>query len=89
MAHRASADGERPCLTLLSQLTGERARIANVTGCFATYRGNLPVMPWSANREGRGPAWSNSLFEDDAKFGLGLALAVDSTSSRHALCCCE
>jgi pyruvate-ferredoxin/flavodoxin oxidoreductase len=69
--------GETPYLKLLSQLFGDRAQIANATGCSSIYGGNLPVTPWSANAEGRGPAWSNSLFEDNAEFGLGFRLAAD------------
>jgi pyruvate-ferredoxin/flavodoxin oxidoreductase len=69
--------GETPYLKLLSQLFGDRAQIANATGCSSIYGGNLPVTPWSKNREGRGPAWSNSLFEDNAEFGLGFRLAAD------------
>jgi pyruvate-ferredoxin/flavodoxin oxidoreductase len=69
--------GETPYLKLLSQLFGDRLQIANATGCSSIYGGNLPVTPWSANREGRGPAWSNSLFEDNAEFGLGYRLAAD------------
>ena len=56
--------GETPYLRLLSQLFGDRLQIANATGCSSIYGGNLPITPWGANREGRGPAWSNSLFED-------------------------
>jgi pyruvate-ferredoxin/flavodoxin oxidoreductase len=69
--------GETPYLKLLSQLFGDRAQIANATGCSSIYGGNLPVTPWSKNQEGRGPAWSNSLFEDNAEFGLGFRLAAD------------
>lgn len=69
--------GETPYLTLLSRLFGDRLQIANATGCSSIYGGNLPATPWSVNAEGRGPAWSNSLFEDDAEFGLGFRLAVD------------
>jgi pyruvate-ferredoxin/flavodoxin oxidoreductase len=69
--------GETPYIKLLSQLFGDRAQIANATGCSSIYGGNLPVTPWSTNREGRGPAWSNSLFEDNAEFGLGFRLAAD------------
>ena len=69
--------GETPYLKLLSQLFGDRLQIANATGCSSIYGGNLPVTPWSKNREGRGPAWSNSLFEDNAEFGLGYRLAAD------------
>jgi len=69
--------GETPYLKLLSQLFGDRALIANATGCSSIYGGNLPTTPWSVNNEGRGPAWSNSLFEDNAEFGLGMRLALD------------
>jgi pyruvate-ferredoxin/flavodoxin oxidoreductase len=69
--------GETPYVKLLSQLFGDRALVANATGCSSIYGGNLPTTPWSANRDGRGPAWSNSLFEDNAEFGLGMRLAVD------------
>ena len=69
--------GETPYLKLLSQLFGDRMMVANATGCSSIYGGNLPVTPWSKNHEGRGPAWSNSLFEDDAEFGLGFRLAAD------------
>jgi len=69
--------GETPYLKLISQLFGERAVIANATGCSSIYGGNLPTTPWAKNRAGRGPAWSNSLFEDNAEFGLGMRLALD------------
>ncbi len=69
--------GETPYLKLLSQLFGDRMMVANATGCSSIYGGNLPVTPWSTNSEGRGPAWSNSLFEDNAEFGLGFRLAAD------------
>ena len=69
--------GETPYLKLLSQLFGDRALIANATGCSSIYGGNLPTTPWAFNAEGRGPAWSNSLFEDNAEFGLGFRLALD------------
>jgi pyruvate-ferredoxin/flavodoxin oxidoreductase len=69
--------GETPYLKLLSQLFGDRLQIANATGCSSIYGGNLPVTPWTKNHEGRGPAWSNSLFEDNAEFGLGFRLAAD------------
>ncbi len=69
--------GETPYLRLLSQLFGDRAQIANATGCSSIYGANLPATPWSKNHEGRGPAWSNSLFEDNAEFGLGFRLAAD------------
>jgi len=69
--------GETPYVKLLSQLFGDRAVIANATGCSSIYGGNLPTTPWAFNKEGRGPAWSNSLFEDNAEFGLGMRLAID------------
>ena len=69
--------GETPYLKLLSQLFGDRAQIANATGCSSIYGGSQPVTPWTKDREGRGPAWSNSLFEDNAEFGLGFRLAAD------------
>ncbi len=69
--------GETPYVKLVSQLFGDRAIIANATGCSSIYGGNLPTTPWSVNGEGRGPAWSNSLFEDNAEFGLGMRLALD------------
>jgi len=69
--------GETPYLKLLSQLFGDRAIIANSTGCSSIYGGNLPTTPWTFNRQGRGPTWSNSLFEDNAEFGFGMRLALD------------
>jgi pyruvate-ferredoxin/flavodoxin oxidoreductase len=69
--------GETPYLKLLSQLFGDRLTIANATGCSSIYGGNLPTTPWTVGADGRGPAWSNSLFEDNAEFGLGLRLAAD------------
>ncbi|GAB4162896.1 MAG: pyruvate:ferredoxin (flavodoxin) oxidoreductase [Candidatus Promineifilaceae bacterium] len=69
--------GETPYLSLLSRLFGDRALIANATGCSSIYGGNLPTTPWAKNAAGRGPAWSNSLFEDNAEFGLGMRLALD------------
>lgn len=69
--------GETPYVKLLSQLFGDRALIANATGCSSIYGGNLPTTPWSFNKEGRGPSWSNSLFEDNAEFGLGMRLTLD------------
>jgi pyruvate-ferredoxin/flavodoxin oxidoreductase len=69
--------GETPYLKLISQLFGDRSVIANATGCSSIYGGNLPTTPWSKNAEGRGPAWSNSLFEDNAEFGLGMRVALD------------
>ncbi len=70
--------GETPYLKLLTQLFGERLVVANATGCSSIYGGNLPTTPWSTNAEGRGPAWSNSLFEDNAEFGLGMRLAYEA-----------
>ncbi len=72
--------GETPYVKLMTQLFGDRALIANATGCSSIYGGNLPTTPYSVNHEGRGPAWSNSLFEDNAEFGLGFRLAVDHAS---------
>ncbi|MFT5131333.1 MAG: pyruvate-ferredoxin/flavodoxin oxidoreductase, partial [Rhodothermales bacterium] len=69
--------GETPYLRLLSQLFGDRLLIANATGCSSIYGGNLPTTPWGTGPDGRGPAWSNSLFEDNAEFGLGMRLAAD------------
>ncbi|MEW5804844.1 MAG: pyruvate:ferredoxin (flavodoxin) oxidoreductase [bacterium] len=69
--------GETPYVRLISQLFGDRAVIGNATGCSSIYGGNLPTTPWTKNREGRGPAWNNSLFEDNAEFGFGLRLAID------------
>jgi pyruvate-ferredoxin/flavodoxin oxidoreductase len=70
--------GETPYLKLMSQLFGDRAIVANATGCSSIYGGNLPTTPWSTNREGRGPAWNNSLFEDNGEFGFGIRLAIDA-----------
>jgi pyruvate-ferredoxin/flavodoxin oxidoreductase len=70
--------GETPYLKLLSQLFGDRMTVANATGCSSIYGGNLPTTPWTTDGDGRGPAWSNSLFEDNAEFGLGLRLAADT-----------
>jgi pyruvate-ferredoxin/flavodoxin oxidoreductase len=69
--------GETPYLKLLSQLFGDRLMIANATGCSSIYGGNLPTTPWAVDAAGRGPAWSNSLFEDNAEFGLGFRLSAD------------
>ncbi len=69
--------GETPYVRLLSQLFGDRTVIANATGCSSIYGGNLPTTPWAKNSDGRGPAWSNSLFEDNAEFGLGMRLTLD------------
>jgi pyruvate-ferredoxin/flavodoxin oxidoreductase len=72
-----SGCGETPYLKLLTQLFGDRALIANATGCSSIYGGNLPTTPYTYNKDGRGPAWSNSLFEDNAEFGLGFRLTID------------
>ena len=72
-----SGCGETPYLKLVSQLFGDRSVIANATGCSSIYGGNLPTTPWAQNKQGRGPAWSNSLFEDNAEFGLGMRLTID------------
>jgi pyruvate-ferredoxin/flavodoxin oxidoreductase len=69
--------GETPYIKLVTQLFGDRAIIANATGCSSIYGGNLPTTPYTTNAEGRGPAWSNSLFEDNAEFGLGMRMALD------------
>ncbi len=69
--------GETPYLKLLSQLFGDRTLVANATGCSSIYGANMPTTPWAKNDEGRGPAWSNSLFEDNAEFGLGMRVALD------------
>jgi pyruvate-ferredoxin/flavodoxin oxidoreductase len=69
--------GETPYIKLMSQLFGDRAIIANATGCTSIYGGNLPTTPYTYNKDGRGPAWSNSLFEDNAEFGLGFRLTLD------------
>ncbi|HAD11099.1 MAG TPA: pyruvate:ferredoxin (flavodoxin) oxidoreductase [Saprospirales bacterium] len=69
--------GETPYLRVLSQLFGDRLIVANATGCSSIFGGNLPTTPWAKNAEGRGPAWSNSLFEDNAEFGLGMRISVD------------
>jgi pyruvate-ferredoxin/flavodoxin oxidoreductase len=69
--------GETPYLKLITQLFGDRTIVANATGCSSIYGGNLPTTPWSKNADGRGPAWANSLFEDNAEFGLGIRIALD------------
>jgi pyruvate-ferredoxin/flavodoxin oxidoreductase len=69
--------GETPYIKLMSQLFGDRALIGNATGCSSIYGGNLPTTPYATNGDGRGPAWSNSLFEDNAEFGMGMRLALD------------
>lgn len=73
--------GETPYLKLITQLMGDRMVVANATGCSSIFGGNLPTTPWSMNREGRGPAWSNSLFEDNAEFGLGIKLAIKNKTA--------
>ncbi|MGZ8221423.1 MAG: pyruvate:ferredoxin (flavodoxin) oxidoreductase [Methylobacter sp.] len=75
--------GETPYIKLASQLFGDRMVVANATGCSSIYGGNLPTTPWTKNPEGRGPAWSNSLFEDNAEFGLGMRIALDK-QNEHA-----
>ena len=72
--------GETPYVKLLTQLFGDRSVIANATGCSSIYGGNLPTTPYTVNADGRGPAWSNSLFEDNAEFGLGMRLTIDKQS---------
>ena len=76
--------GETPYIKLLTQLFGDRALIANATGCSSIYGGNLPTTPYTSNLAGRGPSWSNSLFEDNAEFGLGMRLAVDKQADYAA-----
>jgi pyruvate-ferredoxin/flavodoxin oxidoreductase len=82
-----SGCGETPYLKLLTQLFGDRLVIANATGCSSIYGGNLPTTPWARDQAGRGPAWSNSLFEDNAEFGLGLRLGYEQhlAEARHLL----
>jgi pyruvate-ferredoxin/flavodoxin oxidoreductase len=79
-----SGCGETPYLKLLTQLFGDRLMIANATGCSSIYGGNLPTTPWSTNPAGRGPAWANSLFEDNAEFGLGMRLGTELLQSEAA-----
>ena len=74
--------GETPYLKLVSQLFGDRMIVANATGCSSIYGANLPTTPWTVNAQGRGPAWSNSLFEDNAEFGLGMRLALDAQADQ-------
>ncbi|HEX9640330.1 MAG TPA: 4Fe-4S dicluster domain-containing protein, partial [Candidatus Krumholzibacteria bacterium] len=76
--------GETPHLKLLTQLFGDRLLVANATGCSSIYGGNLPTTPWTCNAESRGPAWCNSLFEDNAEFGLGIRLGVEQ---KHLMAC--
>jgi pyruvate-ferredoxin/flavodoxin oxidoreductase len=78
-----SGCGETPYLKLLTQLFGDRLVVANATGCSSIYGGNLPTTPWAHNSEGRGPAWANSLFEDNAEFGLGFRVSLDK-QQEHA-----
>src|SRR3989339_1297915 len=78
-----SGCGETPYVKLVSQLFGDRAVVANATGCSSIYGGNLPTTPWTVDKDGRGPAWSNSLFEDNAEFGFGFRLAIDKHNT-HA-----
>ena len=73
--------GETPYVKLVTQLFGDRALIANATGCSSIYGGNLPTTPYTVNREGRGPAWSNSLFEDNGEFGLGMRVGADQQTA--------
>ena len=73
--------GETPYLKLATQLFGDRMVVANATGCSSIYGGNLPTTPWAVNADGRGPAWSNSLFEDNAEFGLGLRLGLQAQTA--------
>jgi pyruvate-ferredoxin/flavodoxin oxidoreductase len=74
--------GETPYIRLVSQLFGERMVVANATGCSSIYGANLPTTPWTVNAQGRGPAWNNSLFEDNAEFGLGFRLALDAQTDQ-------
>ncbi len=83
-----SGCGETPYLKLLTQLVGDRLLVANATGCSSIYGGNLPTTPWAQTADGRGPAWANSLFEDNAEFGLGLRLSLDQ-QRREALALLE
>jgi pyruvate-ferredoxin/flavodoxin oxidoreductase len=78
--------GETPYLKLLTQLFGDRLIVANATGCSSIYGGNLPTTPWAQTKEGRGPAWSNSLFEDNAEFGLGFRVSLDKQGEFAAEC---
>jgi pyruvate-ferredoxin/flavodoxin oxidoreductase len=77
--------GETPYIKLITQLFGDRMVIANATGCSSIYGGNLPTTPYAANHQGRGPAWSNSLFEDNAEFGLGIRLSIDHQNAQARL----
>ena len=75
-----SGCGETPYLKLLTQLVGDRLVVANATGCSSIYGGNLPTTPWACNADGRGPAWANSLFEDNAEFGLGICVSASTSN---------
>ncbi len=75
-----SGCGETPYVKLITQLFGDRMVIANATGCSSIYGGNLPTTPYTTNKDGRGPAWSNSLFEDNAEFGFGMRLSIDKNT---------
>jgi pyruvate-ferredoxin/flavodoxin oxidoreductase len=77
--------GETPYIKLMTQFFGDRMMIGNATGCSSIYGGNLPCTPYTVNNEGKGPAWSNSLFEDNAEFGLGMRLGVDQMVDYHGL----
>ncbi|HYN92007.1 MAG TPA: thiamine pyrophosphate-dependent enzyme, partial [Thermoleophilaceae bacterium] len=77
--------GETPYVKLVSQLFGDRIVVANSTGCSSIYGGNLPTTPWTVDREGRGPAWNNSLFEDTAEFGMGMRMGSDARLARARL----
>src|SRR5204863_6096112 len=74
--------GETPYIKLMTQLFGDRLVIANATGCSSIYGGNLPTTPYTVNGDGRGPAWANSLFEDNAEFGLGMRLSLDGLADQ-------
>lgn len=76
--------GETPYIKLMTQLFGDRSVVANATGCSSIYGGNLPTTPWTKNKDGRGPAWSNSLFEDNAEFGLGIRLSLNQQREHAA-----
>jgi pyruvate-ferredoxin/flavodoxin oxidoreductase len=76
--------GETPYIKLITQLYGDRMVIANATGCSSIYGGNLPSTPYTTNKDGYGPAWSNSLFEDNAEFGLGFRLTIDKQQEQAA-----
>lgn len=77
--------GETPYIKVLTQLFGEHMVIANATGCSSIYGGNAPICPYSVNRDGKGPAWANSLFEDNAEFGLGMRLAAEINNKKHSI----